>query len=218
MTLDVKVLPDPEAAGMWAATTLGGAVERAVSEGRRFAWAISGGTSPIPMFRSLRELALPWHLIDTWQVDERVAPADHPALNRTMQERALPLEARRGIRWMPVEDEDLHAAGESYAAALPERFDVVHLGLGADGHTASLIPGDAVLDVQDRDVGVTGPYQGHRRMTLTYRGLSRGGRAVWFVTGSETRNALRQLLNGDPAIPAARVPIAESIVVTDQIP
>lgn len=211
----VEVLPDPVSVGERAADLIAEAVRRAIAEGRRFAWAISGGESPVPMFRRLGALALPWHLIDTWQVDERVAPPGDPDRNRSLQSRELPAEASDGTRWMPVEDDDLAAAAARYAATLPDRFDVVHLGLGADGHTGSLVPGDPVLDIRDRAIAVTDVYEGRRRMTLTYPGLSRAQRAIWVVTGPEKRDALRKLLAGDRSIPAARVAVADQVLVTD---
>ncbi len=214
--IHVEVLPDPGSVGEHAADLIAEAVRRAVSEGRRFTWAISGGETPIPLFRRLGTLELPWHLIDTWQVDERVAPPDDPDRNRSSQSRALPPEAQDGIRWMPVEDDHLDAAAARYAASLPERFDVIHLGLGADGHTASLLPGDPVLHVRDRDVAVTGVYEGRRRMTLTYPGLSRAERAIWVVTGSEKRAALTKLVARDASVPASHVPVPDQVVVTDQ--
>jgi 6-phosphogluconolactonase len=212
----VEILPDPGSAARRAADLIADAVRRSFSEGRRFTWAISGGTAPVPMFRRLGELDLPWHLIDTWQVDERVAPPDDPDRNRALQVEALPPEALDGIRWMPVEDEHLEDAAARYATTLPDRFDVVHLGLGADGHTASLVPGDAVLDVRDRDVAVTDPYEGRRRMTLTYPALSRADRVVWVVTGLDKRDALRKLLSGDRSIPATHVPARDQVALTDQ--
>jgi 6-phosphogluconolactonase len=211
----VEVVPDPEAVGARAAEVVADALREAVGARGRSAWAISGGATPIPMFRRLSELDLPWDLIDTWQVDERVAPLGDPERNRTTQSEVLPEELLGGIRWMPVEDADLEAAATRYASTLPDRFDLVHLGLGADGHTASLVPGDPVLDVRDRALAVTGPYRGHRRMTLTYAGLARAARAVWLVTGSEKREALTKLLAGDSSIPASHVPVADQIVVTD---
>lgn len=209
------VLPDPEAVGRRAADLVAETIGRALADGRRFTWAISGGETPIPFFRRLGGLELPWHRIDTWQVDERIVPTGDPSRNRSTQDRTLPPDARRGVRWMPVEDEDLPAAAARYAATLPERFDIVHLGLGADGHTASLVPGDPVLDVLDRDVAVTGPYEGRRRMTLTYPALARADRVVWVVTGSRKREALRRLTDGDRSIPAARISVPDQVVVTD---
>jgi 6-phosphogluconolactonase len=216
--ISVEVLPDPEAVGPRAADLVAEAVRRAVADGRRFAWAISGGESPIAMFRRLGELELPWPLIDTWQVDERIAPTGDPSRNRTEQERALPPEIAPGIRWMPVDGGDLETAAVRFAETLPERFDVVHLGLGADGHTASLVPGDPVLDVDDRAVAITGPYEGHRRMTLTYAALARAARVLWVVTGAEKREALRRLIDGDRSIPATRIPVVDQVVVTDLAP
>ena len=214
----VEVLRDPGSVGEHAADLIAEAVRRVISQGRRFTWAISGGATPVPMFRGLGALALPWHQIDTWQVDERAAPPGDPDRNRSLQAKALPAEALDGIRWMPVEDDDLETAAARYAATLPDRFDVVHLGLGADGHTASLVPGDPVLDVQDRDIAVTGVYEGRRRMTLTYPGLSRAERAIWVVTESEKRDAVRKLIAGDRSIPATHISVSDQVLVTDQDP
>lgn len=214
----IEVLPDPGSAATRAAELVAEAVGMAISEGRRFAWAISGGEAPAPMFRRLGGLDLPWDRIDTWQVDERVAPPGDPDRNRSHQETALPPGAVDGVRWMPVEEGDLRAAAARYASTLPERFDLVHLGLGADGHTASLVPGDPALDVRDRHVAVTGPYEGRRRMTLTHPGLSRAARVIWLVAGPEKRDALRKLVAGDPSIPASHVSVADQLVVTDHDP
>jgi 6-phosphogluconolactonase/glucosamine-6-phosphate isomerase/deaminase len=116
---------------------------------------------------------------------------------------------------MPVTDDDLHAAADRYAAALPDELDVVHLGLGDDGHTASLVPGDPVLDVVDRTVTVTGEYQGRRRMTLTAPPLHRAHRILWFVTGAAKRDMLERLLRHDPTIPGGRIAADRAVVVTD---
>jgi 6-phosphogluconolactonase len=214
----VEVLHDPGAAAARAAEPVAEAVREAIEERRRFAWAISGGETPVPMFRRLSDLDLPWDLIDTWQVDERVAPPGDPDRNRSHQMRALAREAVTGVRWMPVEEEDLDMAAARYAATLPARFDVVHLGLGADGHTASLVPRDPVLEVRDRDVAVTGSYEGRQRMTLTFPALSRAAQVIWLVTGPEKRDALEKLVTADPSIPAARVSVEDQLVLTDHDP
>ena len=214
--IEVETLPDPEAACVRAAELIAQAVRSTTDAGGEAAWAISGGRTAAPMLRRLGALDLTWSRIGTWQVDERIAPRGHPDRNRVLQEASLPHEALPGVRWMPVEDVDPDAAADRYAASLPDRFAVVHLGLGADGHTASLVPGDPVLDVTDRDVAVTGPYQGRRRMTLTFPGLSRGLRVVWLTAGEDKRDAVHALLAGDPSLPASRVPVTDRVLVVDR--
>lgn len=156
-----------------------------------------------------------WDRVEIWQVDERIAPGGSEALNLTHLERVLPAAATTHA--MPVTEPEgaLEAAATRYGATLPERFDVVHLGLGIDGHTASLVPGDPVLEVRDRDVAITRPYQGARRMTLTYPALSRADLTLFLVTGREKREPLSRLLANDPTIPASHVPISEGVVFAD---
>ena len=101
-------------------------------------------------------------------------------------------------------------------AGSPPVLDLVHLGLGPDGHTASLVPGDAVLDVTDADVALTGVYQGRRRMTLTYPILNRSRRILWLVTGSEKAGMLVRLRDGDLSIPAGRVRRDQALVLADR--
>jgi 6-phosphogluconolactonase/glucosamine-6-phosphate isomerase/deaminase len=119
---------------------------------------------------------------------------------------------------MPVTDDDLEAAAERYAESLPDALDLAHLGLGPDGHCASLVPGDPVLDVTDRRVAVTsGEYQGVRRMTLTYPELHRVRNLLWVVAGEKKRDALQKLLARDPSIPAGRVdPGGDSLILADR--
>jgi 6-phosphogluconolactonase len=150
-----------------------------------------------------------------YQVDERIAPDGDPERNLTQLLRALGGAPAR-VQPMPVNDPDLESAAARYGAALPERIDLVHLGLGDDGHTASLIPGDPVLDVYDRPVAITAEYRGRRRMTLTLAGLSRAEQILWLITGAEKAGPLAQLLAGDRSIPAGRVEARRSLVMADR--
>jgi len=187
--------------------------------------AVSGGKTPWLMLRALGSADVPWPSVHVVQVDERVAPAGHPDRNLTHLRESLldhaPL-VREHIYAMPVESPDLQAGAAQYAATLqriagsPVVFDLVHLGLGPDGHTASLVPGDAALKVNDSDVAVTGAYQGRRRMTLTYPVINRSRRILWVVTGSEKIAMFHRLLEGDESIPAGRVCRERALVIADE--
>ena len=163
---------------------------------------------------SWRRQGVPWEGVVVYQVDERVAPADDPNRNLLHLTEALGGVPARVVP-MPVEDDDLEAAAASYGDQLPEHFDLVHLGLGPDGHTASLVPGDAVLSVEDRLVALTQPYQDHVRMTLTYPALARARQLIWLVTGADKQEPLAKLMGGDASIPAGRVEAASSLVIAD---
>jgi 6-phosphogluconolactonase/glucosamine-6-phosphate isomerase/deaminase len=168
------------------------------------------------MWDQLVDEDLPWDRTTIWQVDERVAPDGDDDRNLTGLLEHLPEAARAVVRAMPVTSDDLEAAAASYAAALPEAFDLIHLGIGADGHTASLVPGDPVLEVTDRDVAITGEYQGRRRMTITYPVLSRARFVLWFVRGSDKAAVLPSVLAGDPSVPAGRVRAERQLFVVDE--
>jgi 6-phosphogluconolactonase len=190
-----------------------------------FVVAVSGGHTPWEMLRHLAGETIPWDAVHVVQVDERVAPAGDPDRNLTHLREALlahaPLRPEQ-IHAMPVEEPDLAAAAARYAQVLrevagsPAVLDVAHLGLGPDGHTASLVPGDPVLDVTDADVAVTGPYQGRRRMTLTYPVLDRARRILWLVTGGNKADMLPRLRDGDRSIPAGRVRRDRALVLADR--
>jgi len=190
----------------------------ALQDEARASLALSGGSTPWPVLERLAAADLDWDRVDLYQVDERVAPAGHSDRNLTGLASALLPLVPAIFHPMPVEDADLDAAAQRYAADLPGRLDIIHLGLGSDGHTASLVPGDPVLDVDDRDVALTAPYLGRRRMTLTYPAIDRARSIVWLVAGESKRDALSRLLAGDPDIPAGMVSAENSIIITDLMP
>jgi len=197
-----------------AAALVAESARSAVAARGRFAVALSGGTTPWPMLRALAREDVPWPAVQLFQVDERVAPAGDPARNWSHIEAALLSQlalAPEQLHPMPVDAGDLEAAASRYAreleaaAGTPAALDLVHLGLGSDGHTASLVPDDPVLEVRDADVAVTDAYQGRRRMTLTYPALGRARRILWLVTGASKAEVLARLWRGDRSIPAGRV-------------
>jgi 6-phosphogluconolactonase len=211
---ELEVLASPEAVAQAAAAYVAGRATAAVARSGRFTFAVSGGRTPWAMFAELAALDVPWEQVTLFQVDERVAADGDPDRNLTHLRESLG-GAKAEVIAMPVNDAGLDAAADRYAALLPDRFDLVHLGLGPDGHTASLVPGDPVLGVRDRLVAVTRPYQGHQRMTLTYPALARAGQILWLVTGADKKVPLGQLLAGDESIPAGRVEAAHSLVLAD---
>jgi 6-phosphogluconolactonase len=212
--LRVEVLPDADAVAERGAELVAEQARAAIADHGHFTFAVSGGRTPWAMFAKLVG-KLPWEKVTIYQVDERVAPDGDPDRNLTQLRRSLPPGAVADIRAMPVGAQDLEAAAADYARSLPEHLDLVHLGLGPDGHTASLVPGDPVLDVTDRDVAVTGSYQGRHRMTITLPALNRARRILWLVTGKDKVDALHRLGAGDRSIPAGRVETANAIVVAD---
>jgi 6-phosphogluconolactonase len=215
----IDVLPDAERAAQRAAEGIAASARDAAAQRGRFAIAVSGGRTPARMLESLAREDVPWDRLHVFQVDERVAPAGHPDRNLTQLRESLlaraPLRPEQ-VHAMPVESVDLEAAAAQYAASLPEILDLVHLGLGPDGHTASLVPGDPALDVRDRDVAVTGVYQGRRRMTLTYPALDRAREILWLVTGTEKAGMLARLRAADASIPAGRVRRERARVIADR--
>ena len=212
-----KVVENSEQAAAEAARVIGIAGDAAIRERGKFEFAISGGKTPWRMLELLADGGLNWSKTLLYQVDERIAPSGSPERNLTHIVLSLPLACQGSIRPMPVGGEDLDGAAASYGWSLPERLDLVHLGLGPDGHTASLVPGDPVLEVTDRPVALTGgEYEGTRRMTLTYPTLDRARRIVFLVTGEDKDDALGKLVDRDPSIPAGRITNENVLVVTDR--
>jgi 6-phosphogluconolactonase len=214
----LEVVADERAAAQRGAELIAAVATAAVAERNIFAAAMSGGRTPWGMLARLSEMeAMPWANTELFQADERIAAPGSEERNLTHMVLGLSLDHQASLRPMPVTQRDLEAAAREYESSLPERLDLVHLGLGADGHTASLIPGDPVLDVADRRVAVTEtPYRGHRRMTLTYPELAAARHIVWLVTGEAKREALAKLLAGDRSIPAGRVENDQMVVVADE--
>jgi 6-phosphogluconolactonase len=223
--MKIEVLTDSDAVARRAAAVIAAEARSAVTARARFVMAVSGGQTPWHMLRALADEDVPWQSVHVLQVDERVAPDGHPDRNLThLQESLLghALLHPNQIHAMPVESPDLEAAAGRYTRTLQEIAgsppvpDLVHLGLGLDGHTASLVPGDAVIDVTDSDVASTGIYQGRRRMTLTYPILNRAQRVLWVVTGSDKVRILGRLRAGDESIPAGRVCQDRALVLADR--
>lgn len=224
-TMDLEVLDTAESAAQKAADLIAEGARKAAAARGRFVMAVSGGHTPWMMLRALANADVPWPAIHVVQVDERVAPIGHPDRNLTHLRESLldraPL-APDQIHAMPVESADLNAAAAEYATTLRQIsgstpvLDLVHLGLGPDGHTASLVPGDPVLNVKDADVAMTGIYQGRRRMTLTYPMINRARHILWVVTGKEKTPMLNRLLDGDESIPAGRVRREGARIIADR--
>jgi 6-phosphogluconolactonase len=223
--MKLVILKDADSVALAAARIIAADAREAFAARGRFALAVSGGHTPWIMLRALAEEDVPWAGVQVFQVDERVAPAGHPDRNLTHLRESLlqhaPLHPEQ-IHAMPVESADLRAAADQYASTLrkildsPPVLDLVHLGLGPDGHTASLVPGDAALDVTDEDVALTAVYAGRRRMTLTFPALNRARRVLWMVTGNDKVQMLRRLLDGDASIPAGQVHREHALLLTDR--
>jgi 6-phosphogluconolactonase len=223
--MKIEILADADAVAREAAKIIAAEARAAVAERGRFVMAVSGGHTPWQMLRALANEEVPWKSVHVVQVDERVAPAGDPDRNLTHLRESLlehaPLQPEQ-IHAMPVESPDLDAAAKRYALTLqeiagsPPVLDLAHLGLGPDGHTASLVPEDPVLKVTDADVALTGVYQERRRMTLTYPMLNRSRRILWLVTGSDKVEAFARLRDGDVSIPAGRIQREQAVVLADR--
>jgi 6-phosphogluconolactonase len=215
---ELEVVASEKDAARRGAELIAGAGRAAVEERGEFNLAMSGGRSPWAMLAILSDLEeMPWAETALFQVDERVAAPGSEARNLTHFVLGLSMEHQSALRPMPVTQRDLEVAAREYESSLPERLDLVHLGLGPDGHTASLVPADSVLEVTDRRVALTETaYQGHERMTLTYPALSAARRILWLVTGPEKADPLQKLLAGDESIPAGRVRNDSMQVVADE--
>jgi 6-phosphogluconolactonase len=223
--MKLEVFDDADSVARKSAEAIASDARAVIADRGRYALAVSGGHTPWIMLRALASEDLAWASVHIFQVDERVAPDGDPDRNLTHLRESLlqhaPIRPEQ-IHAMPVERADLNQAAAEYAlnlqeiAGSPPVLDLVHLGLGPDGHTASLVPEDQVLKITDADVGITGVYQGRQRMTLTYPALNRARRILWVVTGSEKIQPLQRLLNGDDSIPAGKIRREQSLVLADR--
>src|SRR5277367_4775244 len=219
--MKVQIFSDADEVAKAAAQFIASEARLSVEARGRFNLAVSGGRTPWQMLRDLANQEIPWQQMQFVQVYERIAPAGDPDRNLTHLRESLlshaPLPPEQ-IYAMPVEANDLEAAAASYAKTLqqiagsPPVLDLAHLGLGPDGHTASLIPGDKVLDVTDRDIAITGIYQGRRRMTMTYPVINRARKIMWLVSGKDKVNAFPKLRAADPSIPCGRISQAQALL------
>ena len=220
---EIEISPTDAAVAAASAAHIAACARAAVSGHGVFCVALSGGRTPWKMLARLIELDLPWTGVHVFQVDEREAPDGDADRNAT---RLAEILGRSGLpdtnlHLMPVTDEDLGRACSAYAQVIARhsrdgRLDLVHLGLGEDGHTASLVPGDRALEFMDRDVTMAGPYQGRWRMTLTYPAIDRAAERMWVVTGASKAAMLARLRAGDDSIPAGRVTRRNSMVFADE--
>jgi 6-phosphogluconolactonase len=223
--MKIQVYADTDAVALVAAKLIAKEARDAVATRGKFVIAVSGGKTPWIMLRDLSQEDVPWKGVHVVQVDERVAPEGDPDRNLTHLRESLlehaPLRPDQ-IHAMPVESTNVEAACVRYAQTLvemagsPSVLDIVHLGIGPDGHTASLVPGDPVLDVKNADVALTGIYLGRRRMTLTYPIINRSRRVLWLATGAEKAGMLARLQAGDVSIPAGRVSRDHAVILADR--
>ena len=219
-----EMFADDAAVAAAAAGVIAAEARRAVAARGRFAMAVSGGKTPWAMLRALAAEDVPWTQVHVFQVDERIAPDGDPDRNLTHLHASLLGSAPippENIHAMPVTGADPEQGAREYGRTLqewcggPPILDLAHLGLGADGHTASLVPGDPACDCHDRDVTVTGVYQNRRRMTLTYPLLDRSRRILWLATGAAKVPMIGRLLAADRSIPAGRVAQEHAVLLVD---
>jgi 6-phosphogluconolactonase len=223
--MNIEVFETADLVARQAAAIVAEEARASVDARGRFVMAVSGGSTPWQMLRALAGEQVPWDAVQIVQVDERLAPTGDPDRNLTHLRESLlshaPLKPEQ-IHAMPVESADLEAAAGAYAKLLreiagsPPMLDLVHLGLGPDGHTASLVPGDPVLDIVNADVALTGIYQGRRRMTLTYPAIDRARRILWLVTGESKADMLVRLRSGDRSIPSGRISQQQATILADK--
>jgi len=221
--LMVQLYPDPDALAAAAAGWLAERLCAAADEDGAVVLAVSGGTSPWPMYRRLAaEPDVPWETVHVVQVDERIAPDGDPDRNWSQVHDVFGgVVPERNLHAMPVTDPNFDAAAEAYAELLQRLtggrgLTIAHLGLGGDGHTASLFPGDPASTLTDRDVAVTAAeHAGRRRMTLTLPAINAAGHILWQVQGAGKLGMVERLVAGDRTIPAGTIRRDRAVLMTD---
>jgi 6-phosphogluconolactonase len=225
--MKIDILPDADAVAKAAAGLIAADARAAIAERGLFTFAISGGKTPWVMLRELASEELPWDRVHLFQIDERIAPEGDKDRNLThlLESFAGAPIPRKNIHPMPVNAADPEQGCAEYAATLkqwcgnPAVLDLAHLGLGPDGHTASLVPGDPVLEETHHIVALTDPvnlYQNRRRMTLTYPMLNRSRKILWLATGAEKAPMIERLKNADPTIQGGLIKQENAILLADQ--
>lgn len=226
ISMKIEIFPSADQVAEKAAAYLEQLIRETLTYKKTFSLAISGGRTPWDMLKILSKASLPWSRVNLFQVDERIAPDAHKDRNLTQLFQAIegsPMANQVAVFPMPVMAEDLDVGSKAYAQLIKEitedeGLDLIHLGLGSDGHTASLVPGDKVLEVQDRDVAYTKElYQGRIRMTLTYPLLNSAKKILWIVTGTEKKEMVQRLLNQDSSIPAGAVKQTNALLMVDEM-
>jgi 6-phosphogluconolactonase len=216
----MKIIAAPTAAN--AAALAAGWVARRIKSAVRSrdlcTFAVSGGATPALMFDGLAAMDLPWSAVHILQVDERVAPDGHPDRNAVQLTEHLLTRVpipEQNIHLMPVTAGDLQSAAAAYAQALGDGpLDIVHLGIGDDGHTASWPPGDDVID-DPRPVAVSHEYNGRIRMTLTPPVVNAARARMVLVAGESKAAALASWLEQGADVPIARVRRGGTTVIVD---
>ena len=225
--MQIEVLANDDAVAKAAAGVIAKAAREAVAARGVFTLAVSGGKTPWVMLRDLATEEVPWSQVHVFQIDERIAPEGDPDRNLTHLHESLLGNApipKENIHAMPVNAADPAEGAAEYEKTLrefcgnPPTLDMAHLGLGPDGHTASLVPNDPVLGITDRDVALTDPvnlYQNRRRMTLTYPMINRSRQIMWLATGAAKIPMIVKLKAADHSIPGGRIAQQNALLLTD---
>ena len=224
---DLIVEPTAKQAARAAADLIAAALRAAISTRGTASVAFSGGQTPTAMLEALAVLPLPWQLTHVFQVDERVAPEGDAARNSTALRNALLDHVNTNPHLMDVTASDLIESAQRYADVVHahEPLDVVHLGVGDDGHTASWPPGAPVIDDRARaargragsdEVAIVGLFRGFVRMTITPRVVDRARAVVLLVAGADKASVLSRMLAGDQTVVASRVLGPRATVVADE--